>query len=268
MKNRLFIILGLAALVLLLANLGVAQTPAPITLPAKTVPAKKPAPAKPADDPSDRSVFVTPEKPSEGAVPAVAPEKTPTRSTNGRNGNGAEGAGDIMDHHTARVQVDGNVLGVLFTFDDAGNVVYVREKIDFIQNKKVVYSATSNEWGRFQVPGMQPGVYSAIAYGPPGLGVAKVRVLPYDPAVQNSDFVLHMTVIPLPDAEWLPKVVGELPVAGPAVAPTPPTAAAAAGGAGGGAAIAAGLGALGAGMGSSFGASSGGGGGVSQFVPK
>jgi len=141
----------------------------------------------------------------------------------------------------------------------------LRAKISFLQDGQIVNEVMSDESGRFQVVGLQPGVYTVVAVGRGASGIVAVEVLPYE-----ANLSKELTVLTIPLDEL---ALAELD----ALAPVPEGAlpmmyqTAAGGGVGGGggagmglAGLAAGLGGLAAGL---AGGGAGGGGPASPAIP-
>jgi hypothetical protein len=128
----------------------------------------------------------------------------------------------------------------------------LKAKIAFLQGSQVVNEVESDEFGRFQVVGLRPGVYSVVAVGRDSVGTASVELLPYQPKLSKELTVLTIALAePLgEDAERRPPEEYAVPDAGGMVGGT-------VGGGGGGGSMAAlaglaglaGLGGLGGGGG-------------------
>ena len=88
--------------------------------------------------------------------------------------------GQRLRSHHVRISEDGMVPGRLSVINpatgDPGSIQRIR--VHFVQGGKVVQQVQPGEGGIFQVPGLEPGVYSMIAAGPAGFMAYSVFVLP------------------------------------------------------------------------------------------
>lgn len=179
----------------------------------------------------------------------------------------ANGAEDGLHVHLA---VDGNMAGRVFTYDDSGVAQSTRARIALLRGGQVIATTRADEWGRFQIIGIQPGVYSILAAADDRLAVAAIRVIPFEQNGINNPSVLHIGLAPANELDMLKGMLGPVPPAA-AAAPAPTPAAAGGGGGGGGlggllGAAGMGLGAAGLGGGGEGGAG-GGNGPSSLFLP-
>ncbi len=86
---------------------------------------------------------------------------------------------DAPDLHRVRLAVDGFIPGSVKTLDKLGALMPARATISVFQNGLLLTTTQSNEQGRFQLPGLRPGVYSVIADAGRHMGVFAVEVLPF-----------------------------------------------------------------------------------------
>lgn len=143
------------------------------------------------------------------------------------------------------LRADGNVPGTVYTLDASGIRIPVSVAVNFVQAGQVLFATHSDERGHFQGVGLRPGVYSVIAFDEEGLGVARVAVLPYSPALSEAEVqIIEIDLIPMVDAAMLCQVLCQAapPMAALPAAPCPVCGA---GGGGGGGLGMAGLGGLG-----------------------
>ena len=73
--------------------------------------------------------------------------------------------------------------------------------------------AGSDEFGRFQITGLTPGVYSVGAKGPGGITIFAVPILPFEPNLPGAESILSVKLISQSD-------YGLLPAAAKPVVPT------------------------------------------------
>jgi len=148
--------------------------------------------------------------------------------------------------HTVHLRVDGNVSGRVRSFEASGTLQPARARVYFVRNRTIVTSARSDEWGRFQVIGLQPGVYSVIAVGQEGFGVLSVAIRPFEEApaegVSTASQValthgippsLDMTLVPAAEFSLVAGMLDE-ELADVTVAESPPPITGTGGGGGGG----------------------------------
>jgi len=141
----------------------------------------------------------------------------------------------------------------------------LRAKISFLQDGQIVNEVMSDESGRFQVVGLQPGVYSVVAVGRSASGIVSVEVLPYE-----ANLSKELTVLTIPLDELSMEELDALSLVPEGALPVMYETAAGGGVGGGGgggmgmAGLAAGLGGLAAGL---AGGGSGGGGPASPAIP-
>lgn len=83
---------------------------------------------------------------------------------------GAEGS------RAAHERADGNITGRVSAFTASGTLEPARARVYFVQKGKVMTSARSDEEGRFQASGLEPGVYSVLAVGRKGFGVLSAAI--------------------------------------------------------------------------------------------
>jgi hypothetical protein len=168
------------------------------------------------------------------------------------------------------LMVDGNIAGRVVLYDETGGPTPTRARISVLRNGQIVASTRADEWGRFQIIGLQPGVYSVLAAAGDRVAAAAIRVIPFEPNGVNNPTVLNISLIPASELDMLKSMLG--PVA-PAAAAAPAVTPAAAAGGGGGAGLGGLLGAAGAGLGAAGlggggeGGAGGGNGPASLFLP-
>ena len=137
----------------------------------------------------------------EGQTPsadAKAPVTT-TSTQNGQNGTGTPpGNGGSQTTFTVVVhlRVDGNLAGRVSVLTPDGKRVPARAHVSFLQSGQIRGAADTDEQGRFQVNGLQPGVYSVLASGPDGFAAVSVQVLPYSPDAPKERLTLDLTLVP------------------------------------------------------------------------
>jgi len=192
----------------------------------------------------------------------------------------ADAKGTIQVH----LQVDGNLPGRLVGGNEPTGGRVARGQVVFMQKGQIVGKATADEWGRFQILGLQPGVYSVMAYGPSGVEILSVNVLPFAEDVTDGLSPLTLNLVPSEEFNKLLQTMNGQATSGadssdatPAAGDAMPAAAAAGGGGGGGGdagALGAALGAAAAGAGIAAGGATGSGGGggsggnvASPFTP-
>ncbi|MGQ9574323.1 MAG: carboxypeptidase regulatory-like domain-containing protein [Thermoguttaceae bacterium] len=110
-----------------------------------------------------------------------------------------------------RLHVDGNLAGRVSSLDASGNRVPARAQISFFRNGEVVAVAHSDEQGRFQVTGLEPGVYSVVASGAEGFAAVSVQVLPYAQQAAKEELVLELTLVPGEEADALAGMLMQTP---------------------------------------------------------
>jgi hypothetical protein len=171
-----------------------------------------------------------------------------------------------------RLRIDGNLVGRTFVLDATGRPQPVRARVSLLHGGQVVATTQADEWGRFQIVGIQPGVYSVLAAANDYVAAMSVHILPFDENAAGNALVLNVSLLPASELEMFKGLVG--PVAPAATGVSTPAAAASAGGAAAGGGMGGLLGAAGAGLGAAGVAGAGGesgvggGGGVaSQFLP-
>jgi hypothetical protein len=81
--------------------------------------------------------------------------------------------------YRVHLAVDGNVPGSVKVLAKLDIAMPVRATISVFRDGLLVSTTHSNEQGRFQLPGLLPGVYSVIADAGNHMGVFAVEVLPY-----------------------------------------------------------------------------------------
>jgi hypothetical protein len=112
------------------------------------------------------------------------------------------------------LRVDGNLAGRVGVFDTAGIRRPTQARIVFIRNRHTVASTRSDEWGRFQVVGLQAGIYSVIEVGTGGVAIFAERVLPFDENAPKGQLLLDTNLVPTADSDLLSSLlVGEVPPA-------------------------------------------------------
>jgi hypothetical protein len=100
------------------------------------------------------------------------------------------------------LQIDGNLAGRVTL---AGSTQPAHAQISLVQGGRLIATARSDEFGRFQVTGLTPGVYSVGAKGPGGIAVFAVPVLPFEPNSPGAESILNVILISQSDFELLPK---------------------------------------------------------------
>jgi hypothetical protein len=199
-------------------------------------------------------------------VQTMSPQPTEASATSGN-------AAGIS--HQVHLDAHGNLSGQIEGLNGEATGLASPVNVSFVQNGKVVATATSDGFGRFQMTGLQPGTYSVLAYGPDGVSAFSAQVLPVssqviptaEGAAADSSTTLDVDVVPTADATTLAQT-GEDPNASsvtaaagtiPSDTGVPPPA----GGGGGGdaGALGAALGAAAAGAGIAAGGATGAGGG-------
>jgi len=105
-----------------------------------------------------------------GELPAVKPGEATSSET-------AAPASPSL--HRVHLAVDGNVPGSVKVLDKLDMPMPVRAAISVFRDGLLVSTTHSNEQGRFQLPGLLPGVYSVIADAGRNMGVFAVEVLPH-----------------------------------------------------------------------------------------
>jgi hypothetical protein len=137
--------------------------------------------------------------------------------------------------HRVHLNVDGAVKGRVSVLGPLGEYVPVRATVVFVQQGKTAGSALSDEWGKFQVPGLQAGVYSTFVVGREGVAAFAVQVLPYAKDVPDELAFLDATLASAADVSFLAQLLnGEFPAAAAMPAAMPAAAAGTGGGSGGG----------------------------------
>lgn len=126
---------------------------------------------------------------------------------------GSNGQGQLL--RRVHLAVDKNLPGrVLIRLDVPGKVKSMRAKITFLQNGQIVNEVRSDDTGRFQVIGLQPGVYSVAAIAPNAAGAALVEVLPYRPNLSRDLTLLELTLDdPPPESSDPPPAPMAMPMA-------------------------------------------------------
>ena len=109
------------------------------------------------------------------------------------------------------LRVDGNLAGRVSILDASGNRAPARAHVAFLQSGQTVRAADSDEQGRFQVAGLEPGVYSVIASGPDGFAAASVQVLAYAQDVPKEQLTLNLTLVPAGEADSLSALLAQTP---------------------------------------------------------
>ena len=234
---------------------------------ASMVSAADPVPPKPPDGPQMISgPTATPSSPRVArnlptAGDATNPAAPPTGSANVMH------EGRLM--HLVHLQNDGNLVGRVGVFDAAGVRRPVQVRIAFAKDGQLLQTVRSDEWGRFQVAGLKPGVYSALMVGQGVFGAFQVKVAQFTETALTEELFLDATLVPVADAPVFGQLIasetnmlgqffpGAAPPAALGARPAP-TVAAPAGDTGGGMGLGTLLGALG---GLGFGGQGTGGGG-------
>ncbi len=170
--------------------------------------------------------------------PAVTAASAPATRPVPQPDNGTKTSYTVVVH----LRVDGNLAGRLSMIDPSGKRIPARANVSFLQNGQVVASAQSDEFGRFQVTGLRPGVYSVIASGPDGFAAVSVQVLPFAADASKEQVTLELTLVPLGDT------LSDM-LAGETTAAAATTPSGATGGSGGGGGGGGGFGLLAAGLG-------------------
>ena len=130
-------------------------------------------------------------------------QNTPPPAGPPRNG-GAQGGSTVI-----YLRVDGNLAGRVSILDASGNRVPARAHVSFLQSAQTVRAADSDEQGRFQVAGLEPGVFSVIASGPDGFAAASVQVLPYAQDAPKEQLTLNLTLVPASEADSLSALLAD-----------------------------------------------------------
>ena len=80
--------------------------------------------------------------------------------------------------YRVHLAVDGHVPGSVKVLDATGVLIPVRATISVFQNGLLLSTTHANERGRFQLPGLRPGMFTVIADAGTHMGVFAVEVLP------------------------------------------------------------------------------------------
>jgi hypothetical protein len=108
---------------------------------------------------------------------------------------------------TVRQQNDGNVVGRVELTDVTRTAAQpIRAEVYFLQDGKLLGRYLSNEWGHFQVPGLEPGEYSVIAKADDvRIGFYTVEVFPYiKEPVELPAEILPISPVSFQDVEVVP----------------------------------------------------------------
>jgi hypothetical protein len=152
-----------------------------------------------------RAAAQQPAQPNAGApaeTKALA-QNAPANGAPPRKG-GAQGTSTII-----YLRVDGNLAGRVSILDALGNRVPARAHVSFLQSAQTVRAADSDEQGRFQVAGLEPGVFSVIASGPDGFAAASVQVLAYAQDAPKEQLTLNLTLVPAGEADSLSALLAQ-----------------------------------------------------------
>ncbi len=104
------------------------------------------------------------------------------------------------------LQIDGNLVGQIAI---PGSTKPGHAQVNFVQGGKLIATVQSDEFGRFQIIGLTPGVYSIRAKGPGGVALLAVPILPFEANAAGEESILKLTLIPQADYDLLPKAVGK-----------------------------------------------------------
>jgi hypothetical protein len=99
------------------------------------------------------------------------------------------------------LQIDGNLAGRVTI---AGTTRPAHAQVSFVRSARLVATAGSDEFGRFQIIGLTPGVYSVGAKGPGGITVFAVPILPFEPNLPGAESILSVKLISQSDYGLLP----------------------------------------------------------------
>ena len=218
--------------------------------------AADPAPPKPPDDPPAISASATTQSPrvAQNVASTAAQSTNPVAPLAG--GANVMHEGRLV--HMVHLQNDGNLVGRVGVFDAAGVRRPVLARIAFAKEGQLLQTVRSDEWGRFQVTGLKPGVYSALIVGQGVFGAFQVKVAQFKETALTEELFLDATLVPVADAPVFGQLIASetnmMSEFFPGIAPTAalgagaPVAATAAAGAaaGGGMGLGGMLGALGA----------------------
>jgi hypothetical protein len=99
------------------------------------------------------------------------------------------------------LQIDGNLAGRVTI---AGSTLPAHAQVSFVRGGRLIASAGSDEFGRFQITGLTPGVYSIGAKGPGGITIFAVPILPFEPNLPGAESILSVKLISESDYGLLP----------------------------------------------------------------
>ena len=222
---------------------------------ASIVSAADPVPPKPPDEsPIISGPAATPLSPrvAQNVAPAATNPTDPAVSVGG--------SPNVMHDgrlvHLVHLQSDGNLAGRVGVFDASGVRRPVLARIAFAKDGQILQTVRSDEWGRFQVTGLKPGVYSVLIVGQGVFGAFGVKVAQFTETALTEELFIDATLVPVADAPVFGQMIAsETNMLGqffPGAAPPTglgavgaPAAAAAAGETGGGMGLGTLLGALG-----------------------
>jgi len=122
-----------------------------------------------------------------------------------KNG-GAQGSSTVV-----YLRVDGNLAGRVSILDPSGKRVPAKAHVSFLQGGQTVRAADVDEQGRFQVAGLEPGVFSVIASGPDGFAAASVQILAYAQDAPKEQLTLNLTLVPAGEADSLSALLAQTP---------------------------------------------------------
>jgi hypothetical protein len=181
----------------------------------------------------------------------------PLNATEARSGQ--QPRSPLAASRGVHLQIDGNLVGQISI---AGSTKPGHAQVNFVQRGNLIATAQSDEFGRFQITGLTPGIYSIGAKGSNGVALLAVPVLPFEANAPGEESILKLKLIPQTDYELLPKAARK---AGPTIVVKPSKSASAspltpllgigASGAAGKSGPALGVGGLGANIGGATGAS-------------
>jgi hypothetical protein len=99
------------------------------------------------------------------------------------------------------LQIDGNLAGRVMI---AGSTRPAHAQVSFVRGGRLVGTVGSDEFGRFQITGLTPGVYSVGARGPAGITIFAVPILPFEPNSPGAESILNVKLISQSDYGLLP----------------------------------------------------------------
>ena len=121
------------------------------------------AAAEPAS-PNNKSVPTPASAPAAGAERAIA----------------VAGEEEIPGDFRYHLQLDNNLAVHAAQLDVKGVAVPVRAKVTIAQDGQIIASVRTDEWGRAQVVGLRPAVFSVLAVSEDGFAAFRAHVAPFD----------------------------------------------------------------------------------------